>query len=264
MQKKYNAEIGIIGGTGIYDFELKNKKKITVKTPYGKTSDSITIGEFENKKIAFLPRHGNKHSIPPHLVNFKANIWAYKKIGIKRIISISSVGSLREKIKPGQFALPSQFLDFTRFRDGSFSKIGNVIHISVAEPFCPELQLIMLKISKNFKIKLHKNCIYTCIEGPRFSTIAESNFFRNIGSDIVGMTLVPECQLAREVQICYISISIVTDYDSWFKENVTAKNVSSRLKQSSKTISRIIAKLIEQIPGTKNCSCEKDLLTAKL
>lgn len=262
MQK--NVEFGIIGGTGIYNLNIKNATKIKISTPYGKTSDHIMIGEIKNKKIAFIPRHGNKHTIPPHLVNFKANIWAYKELGIKRIVGISSVGSLRKKITPGQFALPSQFLDFTKSRDGSFAKIGDVIHISVANPFCTELQEIISKVATKDKIKIHKNCTYTCIEGPRFSTYAESNFFRKIGADIIGMTLVPECQLARETQMCYLSISIVTDYDSWLDENVTAKNVSSKLADSTQTINKILTDLIELTPRKKTCNCEKDLLSAKL
>ncbi len=262
---KNDIGFGIIGGTGVYNLNLQDTKKIKVNTPYGKTSDVIIIGQFRNRKIAFIPRHGNKHTIPPHLVNFKANIWAYKKLGIKRIVGISSVGSLRKKIKPGQFALPSQFLDFTKSRDGSFSKIGDVIHISVANPFCPELQKIAFKVSIDCKIKLHKNCVYTCIEGPRFSTYAESNFFRRVGADVIGMTLVPECQLAREVQICYLSIAIVTDYDSWLDESVTAKNVSSKLTDSAQMINKIITKLIDLTPTSRTaCNCEKDLLSAKL
>ena len=168
------AEIGIFGGTGIYDSELlQDSKEITIETPYGKTSDVITIGEFEGKRIAFMPRHGKKHSIPPHLINYCANIWAFKELGITRIISPMAVGSLKEEIKPGDFVLPTQFIDFTKSRRNSFSEYGRVIHISVADPFCPDLQGIVSETAGNQSITLHKDCTYACIEGPRFSTKAE-------------------------------------------------------------------------------------------
>ena len=192
-----SAEIGIFGGTGIYDSGLLNdSKEITIETPYGKTSDSITIGEFNGRKVAFMPRHGKKHTIPPHLINFRANIWAFKELGVKRIIAPSAVGSLKEDFQPGHFALPSQFIDFTKSRKGTFSENGRVIHISVADPFCPELQNVVLDAVKDQEIEIHKDCTYVCIEGPRFSTKAESKFFRTTGADIIGMTLVPECQLS--------------------------------------------------------------------
>jgi len=170
------AEIGIFGGTGIYDSELlQDSKEITIETPYGKTSDTITIGEFKGKKIAFMPRHGKKLSIPPHMINYCANIWAFKELGITRIVSPSAVGSLKEEIKPGDFVLPTQFIDFTKSRKNSFSKEGKVIHISVADPFCPELQKIVSETANNQDITLHEDCTYACIEGPRFSTKAESD-----------------------------------------------------------------------------------------
>ena len=191
-----SAEIGIFGGTGIYDSGLLNdSKEITIETPYGKTSDSITIGEFNGRKVAFMPRHGKKHTIPPHLINFRANIWAFKELGVKRIIAPSAVGSLKEDFQPGHFALPSQFIDFTKSRKGTFSENGRVIHISVADPFCPELQNVVLDAVKDQEIEIHKDCTYVCIEGPRFSTKAESKFFRTTGADIIGMTLVPDCLL---------------------------------------------------------------------
>jgi 5'-methylthioadenosine phosphorylase len=163
MEQK--AEIGIFGGTGIYDSELlQESKEIAIDTPYGKTSDSITIGDYKGRKVAFMPRHGKKHAIPPHMINFRANIWAFKELGVTRILAPSAVGSLKEEFKPGDFALPSQFLDFTKSRIGSFSEDGRVIHISVAEPFCPELQEIVLQTAQSQNIKIHKNCTYVCIE----------------------------------------------------------------------------------------------------
>ena len=259
-----SAEIGIFGGTGIYDSGLLNdSKEITIETPYGKTSDSITIGEFNGRKVAFMPRHGKKHTIPPHLINFRANIWAFKELGVKRIIAPSAVGSLKEDFQPGHFALPSQFIDFTKSRKGTFSENGRVIHISVADPFCPELQNVVLDAVKDQEIEIHKDCTYVCIEGPRFSTKAESKFFRTTGEDIIGMTLVPECQLAREAQICYVSISTITDYDVWAEKPVTAKEVMETLAKNVEMTKKILTIVINQIPEQKSCSCERALEEAE-
>ena len=262
------AEIGIFGGTGIYDSDmLQDSKEITVETPYGKTSDVITVGELNGKKIAFMPRHGKKHSIPPHLINYCANIWAFKELGITRIISPSAVGSLKEEIKPGDFVIPAQFIDFTKSRRTSFSEDGRVIHISVADPFCPELQENVSRVANNQGISLHKECTYTCIEGPRFSTKAESKFFKSTGADIIGMTLVPECQLAREAQICYVSIATVTDYDVWAEKPVTAKEVMDTLSKNVQRTKKLLVELIDNMPDDfatkRKCSCEKALTEAE-
>jgi 5'-methylthioadenosine phosphorylase len=258
------AEIGIFGGTGIYDSGLlKEAKEITVETPFGKTSDSITVGVFKGKKIAFMPRHGKKHTIPPHLINYRANIWAFKELGVKRIIAPSAVGSLKEELAPGQFVLPSQFLDFTKSRKLSFSEEGRVIHISVADPFCPELQAAILAAAKAQSIPVHKDCTYVCIEGPRFSTKAESRFFRSTGADIIGMTLVPECQLAREAQICYASISTVTDYDVWAEKPVTAKEVMETLSKNVENTKKLLTAIPDEVPQVRNCSCAKALEEAE-
>lgn len=259
------AEIGIFGGTGIYDSGLLTEsKEITIDTPYGKTSDSITVGIFKGKKVAFLPRHGKKHTIPPHLINFRANIWAFKEMGIKRIIAPSAVGSLKQELKPGDLVLPSQFIDFTKSRKYSFFDEDKVIHISVADPFCPELQSAVSNAVDNLHLKMHKNSTYVCIEGPRFSTRAESKFYKEvIGADIIGMTLVPECQLAREAQMCYVSISTITDYDVWAEKPVTAKEVIETLTKNVETTKRILALLPDLIPKKRMCSCEKALTEAQ-
>jgi len=246
----------------------QKKRKIVTPTilkrySYGKPSDTITVGTFNGRKIAFLPRHGKKHTIPPHMINFKANIWAFKELGVTRIIAPSAVGSLKEELKPGHFALPSQFLDFTKSRDGTFSEEGRVIHISVADPFCPELKSAILQVTDKQDLKMHKDCTYVCIEGPRFSTKAESKFYRSTGADIIGMTLVPECQLAREAQICYASISTVTDYDVWAEKPVTAKQVLETLSKNVEKTKAILTELIDKIPKTRNCSCAKALEEAE-
>lgn len=258
------ADIGIFGGTGIYDSGLlKEAKEVTVDTPYGKTSDSITIGVFNGKKIAFMPRHGKKHTIPPHMINFRANIWAFKQLGIKRIIAPSAVGSLKEELPPGTFVLPTQFLDFTKSRKGTFSEEGKVIHISVADPFCPELQSAIIRAAKTQNIPIHTDRTYVCIEGPRFSTKAESKFYKSTGADIIGMTLVPECQLAREAQMCYASICTVTDYDVWAEKPVTAKEVIETLKKNVENTKRLLTSIPDEIPQERKCFCEKALEEAQ-
>ena len=259
------AEIGIFGGTGIYDSGLLSEsKEIVVDTPFGKTSDSITVGMFKGKKVAFMPRHGKNHTIPPHLINFRANVWAFKEMGVKRIIAPSAVGSLQEKFKPGDLALPSQFIDFTKSRKTSFFEKEKVVHISVADPFCPELQSATIQAVENLHLKIHKDCTYVCIEGPRFSTRAESKFFKNvIGADIIGMTLVPECQLSREAQICYVSISTVTDYDVWAEKPVTAKEVIETLTKNVENTKKILSLLPDLIPQQRRCSCEMALKEAQ-
>jgi 5'-methylthioadenosine phosphorylase len=197
------------------------------------------------------------------MINFKANIWAFKELGVTRIIAPSAVGSLREELEPGHFVLPSQFLDFTKSRNGSFSEEGRVIHISVADPFCPELQSSILQVTDNQNLKIHKDCTYVCIEGPRFSTKAESKFYRSTGADIIGMTLVPECQLAREAQMCYASISTVTDYDVWAGKPVTAKEVLKTLSKNVVKTKTVLTELIDKIPNTRRCSCAKALEVAE-
>ena len=253
------AEIGIFGGTGIYDSGLLTEsKEINIETPFGKTSDSITVGIYKGRKVAFMPRHGKKHTSPPHLINFRANIWAFKEMGIKRIIAPSAVGSLKEELKPGDVVLPSQFIDFTKSRKYTLYEDNKVIHISVADPFCPELQNVVLDVSKKMNLHVHKDATYICIEGPRFSTRAESKFYKNvIGADIIGMTLVPECQLAREAQMCYVSISTVTDYDVWAQKPVTAKEVLETLSKNVGTTKNLLALLFDLIPQQRGCSCHK-------
>lgn len=259
-----DVEIGIFGGTGIYDSGLlEDAQEVEINTPFGKPSDTITVGVFKGRKIAFLPRHGKKHTIPPHLINFRANIWAFKELGVTRIIAPSAVGSLKEEIEPGHFALPTQFLDFTKSRKGTFSEEGNVIHISVADPFCPELHSTIFKVVEDQDLKIQKECTYVCIEGPRFSTKAESKFYRTTGADIIGMTLVPECQLAREAQMCYASISTVTDYDVWAEKPVTAKEVLETLSKNVERTKAVLTELIDKIPKNRKCSCAKALEEAQ-
>lgn len=249
-------EMGVIGGTGIYDAELlKNAETIQADTKYGEPSDGIVRGTYEGRRIGFLPRHGRRHDLAPHMINYRANIQALADMGASRIIAASAVGSLRSEIEPGHLALPDQFIDNTKSRIGSFTERGNIIHISVADPFCPELRGCIRRTADAHSMTLHDGGTYVCIEGPRFSTKAESNVYRSLGADIVGMTLVPECQLAREARVCYASIALVTDYDVWAEKPVTAKAVANTVSKNAAAFQRLLTGVIRAVPCDRKCSC---------
>jgi 5'-methylthioadenosine phosphorylase len=249
------AEIGIIGGTGLYDSELlKNVKEVNVDTPYGAPSDAITIGYLAGRRVAFLPRHAKKHTIRPTDVNSRANIFALKKLGVQRILAPSAVGSLKEDYKPGDIVFVDQFIDRTTKREQTFYTGKKVCHISVAEPMCRELRQTLIALAKDIGIRTHDTGTYVCIEGPRFSTKAESRLFRSWDADVIGMTLVPECVLAREAELCYTSIATVTDYDVWKDEVVSADEVVATMKVSVEKVKHIILEAVARLP--KDCSCE--------
>jgi 5'-methylthioadenosine phosphorylase len=257
------AEIGIIGGTGLYDPKLLTKaKEIKMRTPYGLPSDSITIGELKGRKVAFLPRHSKKHTIRPTDVNSRANISAFKKLGVQRILAPSTVGSLREEFKPGDIVVIDQFIDRTTRREESFYTGKKVCHISVAEPMCPELRSTLIRAADNIDINVHEVGTYVCIEGPRFSTKAESRMYRSWGADVVGMTLVPECVLAREAEICYATIAAVTDYDVWKEETVSVEKVVKTMRANVEKVKRLIAEAVDGIPAERECECKSALRNA--
>lgn len=254
------AEFGVIGGTGLYDPKLlKNIQEVEVETPYGKPSDSITVGELGGKSVAFLPRHGKKHTIRPTDINVRANIFALKKLGVKRILAPSTVGSLREEYHPGEIVFVDQFIDRTTRREQSFYTENKVCHISVAEPMCPELRKTLVDIAKKLNVKMHETGTYVCIEGPRFSSKAESRLYQQWCADVVGMTLVPECVLAREAEICYASISTVTDYDVWKEHVVCVDDILTTMKKNVQNVKQIIAETFVNIPGECSCTCNQAL-----
>ena len=257
------AEIGIVGGTGLYDPKLlKNAQEILVNTPYGAPSDAFVLGEMSGRCVAFLPRHGRKHTIRPTDVNSRANIFAFKKLGVERILAVSTVGSLREEFKPGDIVFTDQFIDRTTRREQSFYTEGKVCHISVAEPMCPEIRKTLIAIAKAARIGAHSKGTYVCIEGPRFSTKAESKLFSKWGADIVGMTLVPECVLAREAEICYASIGTVTDYDCWKDHPVTADEIVTTMRANIEKVKKIIAETVAKLPKERGCDCKNALKNA--
>ncbi|HEY8140494.1 MAG TPA: S-methyl-5'-thioadenosine phosphorylase [Nitrososphaera sp.] len=253
-----SADVGIIGGTGVYDPGLfADKREIKVHTPYGEPSDLVTVGEYSGVRVAFIPRHGRGHRIPPHMINSRANIWALKQLGVKRIIAPSAVGSLQEALRPGDIAIPDQFIDFTKKREYTFYDGGQVCHISVADPFCPELRQIAIGRIKNLDFPLHDRATYICIEGPRFSTRAESKFYRDsMKGEIIGMTLVPEVTLAREAEICYLSVATVTDYDVWADKPVSSSEIIETLAKNVEKTKKLMMDLIPEIPQKRTkCTC---------
>ncbi|MET1159717.1 MAG: S-methyl-5'-thioadenosine phosphorylase [Thermoprotei archaeon] len=263
------AEIGVIGGSGLYEIPgLENVKEYKIYTPYGKPSDNIIVGEIRGRKVAFLARHGKGHKYPPHRVNYRANIWALKSLGVKWVIAFSAVGSLREDYTPGDFVVPDQFIDMTKgIRPMTFFEGGVVAHVSMADPFCEHLRRIILDAAKTIKgLKIHDRGTYICIEGPRFSTRAESRVWKEVfKADIIGMTLVPEVNLACEAQLCYAVVAMITDYDVWAEKPVTAEEVLRVMKENTEKAKQLLPAIIERIPSEPEeelCSCCKSLETA--
>ena len=258
-----HADVGIIGGTGFYDPRLlESGKETNIDTPYGSASDSIVVGRLSGREVAFLPRHGRKHTIRPTDLNSRANIYALKELGVQRILAPSTVGSLREEYRPGDVVFVDQFIDRTTRREQSFYTGPKVCHISVAEPMCPDLRKILIEVAEELSIDYHPKGTYVCIEGPRFSTKAESKMFRNWGADVVGMTLVPECVLAREAEICYASIATVTDYDVWRDHPVCAAEVGKTMKRNLEKVKNIVVEAAARIPEERKCECKSALSSA--
>jgi 5'-methylthioadenosine phosphorylase len=256
MANKALAEIGVIGGTGLYAMqELKILKEIKVKTPFGDPSDKLLLGTLSGIKVIFLPRHGRKHALLPGEINQRANMWALKSVGVKTIISVSAVGSLRQELAPTHFVFPGQFVDETKGRPSTFFGNGIVGHVPLAEPFCMKISDLMYAESKKLGIKSHKGGTYICMEGPAFSTRAESEFHRKLGYSIIGMTMATEAKLAREAGFHYAPVSLVTDYDCWKEgEEVDQHKVSETMQVNMENIRRLLVKVIPLVPkaGCRN------------
>ncbi|HLF07145.1 MAG TPA: S-methyl-5'-thioadenosine phosphorylase [Thermoplasmata archaeon] len=254
--------LAIIGGSGVYDpaiFKVKESKK--VQTPYGSPSAPIEIGELDGLEVAFLPRHGKGHVIPPHKINYRANIFALKSIGVERIITGNACGSLKEEYKPGEIAIVDQFIDWTKRRELTFLDGGRVAHVSAADPVCPELHALANKGAKELKIPHHEKGAYVCIEGPRFSTRAESRMYRQF-AEVIGMTAVPECFLAREQEICYCSLAMVTDYDVWADHPVTQDEVFRTMTENVEKLRRLVAWMLPKVPEKRKCVCSTAMQVA--
>ena len=254
-------KIAIIGGTGVYDPSiLSNVREEEVNTPYG--AIKYTAGEFSGKSIAFIPRHGSAHSIAPHLINYRANIWALKKIGVENIIATTAVGSLNLAMKPGDFVLVDQFIDFTKSRVGTFYEGGErgVVHVDVSHPYCSTIRENLLEAAKIIGVNVHGSGTYVCTEGPRFETPAEITMLGKLGGDLVGMTNVPEVVLAREAEICYSTISMVTNYGAGLSSQpLTHSEVVQTMQANTENIKRLIMAGIERLDVTVDCACRHAL-----
>ena len=250
--------IGVIGGSGLYRMEsLEQVREVRVGTPFGSPSDAYVRGNFQGTEMIFLPRHGRGHSRLPTEVNFRANIFGMKKLGVERIIAVSAVGSLREQIAPGHVVIPDQFIDRTTHRASTFFGRGIVAHVSLADPFCPVLSEALHRAARLEGVKVHPKGTYLCMEGPQFSTRAESHLYRSWGADVIGMTNLQEAKLAREAEICFATLALATDYDCWNQAaaDVEIEHVLAVLKQNVNLAQRVIGRATELIPAERSCAC---------
>ncbi len=252
------VDTAVIGGTGLYKLEgITVKESIEVNTPFGKPSDSIKIVQTGNREVAFLPRHGAGHNLLPTEIPVKANIWALKSLGVERILSVSAVGSLKEQIKPRDIIIPDQIIDRTRLRENSFFGDGLVGHVSFADPFCKTLASYLHETIVSAGYRVHRNETYICMEGPLFSTRAESTLYRKWGGGVIGMTALPEAKLAKEAEICYVMMALCTDYDCWKQdeEDVTIDMVVENLHANTRTAGTIVQRFVKNLPDDTSCAC---------
>ncbi len=257
--------IGIIGGSGLYSmpgFEEHEERRID--TPWGAPSDAYFVGRLAGKEVAFLARHGRGHRISPSELNFRANIWGMKSLGVERILSLSAVGSLKEEHRPLDFVLPDQFVDRTRGRVSTFFGEGLVAHISFAHPICPQLTSVAHAAALETGVRVKQGGTYLCMEGPAFSTLAESNLYRSWGMDVIGMTNLQEAKLAREAEICYVTIAMVTDYDCWHPDHdaVTVQDIIGNLTKNAENAAKLVTIAVRDMPPQRSCKCGSALAHA--
>ena len=259
------AQIGIIGGSGLYSmpgFEAHNE--VTIDTPWGRPSANYVVGTLAGKPVAFLARHGRGHRLMPSELNFRANIYGMKSLGVERILSLSAVGSLKEEHRPLDFVIPDQFFDRTRGRVSTFFGDGLVAHISFADPVCPQLSSVVYEAARASAVNAKKGGTYLCMEGPAFSTKAESNVYRSWGMDVIGMTNLQEAKLAREAEICYVTIAMVTDYDCWHPQHdaVTVADIIANLNKNAENASKVVLAAVAAMPAERTCKCGSALAHA--
>ncbi len=259
------VRIAVIGGSGLYEMEnLTDIEQVDVQTPFGAPSDSIVVGTLEGERVAFLPRHGRGHRFMPTEVPYRANIYALKSLGVEHIISVSACGSMREDLAPLHVVIPDQFFDRTRQRPSTFFGEGLVVHVGLADPYCPDLSATLFEAAQQVGATVHRGGTFLCIEGPQFSTKAESRIYRQWGVDVIGMTALPEIRLAREAEICYACLALVTDYDVWHEseEPVTVEMVVANLMKNVATAKSIIRAAIPRVTRERQCDCAHALAAA--
>lgn len=261
------GRIGVLGGSGLYEMDgLRVLDEVTVSTPFGDPSDSYLLGELDGHPVAFLPRHGKGHRFTPAEVNYRANIYGLKKLGVTRIVAVSAVGSLREQIHPRHVVLPDQFIDRTQGRAGTFFGDGVVVHISFADPVCPQMHAVLRDAAEQAGATVWAEGTYVCMEGPAFSTRAESRLYRSWGASVIGMTNLPEAKLAREAEMCYATLALVTDFDCWHQceEQVSVEMLVENLRQNAATAQAIVKAAVNGLPGLPTCGCNSALAKALL
>lgn len=256
--KNEPVKIGIIGGSGLYQMAgLTDTREIRVKTPFGDPSDAIVVGTLEGRRVAFLARHGRGHLFSPSEINYRANICAMKMLGVEQIISVSAVGSLREELPPMDFLIPDQFFDRTRGRQATFFGGGVVAHIAFDKPTCKRLSKLLAEACERAGVKAHNGGTYICMEGPAFSTLAESHTYRQLRFDVIGMTNLTEAKLAREAELCYATFAMITDYDCWHPEHdsVTVEMIIGYLNKNAENVQRAIREAVRTLGDERNCKC---------
>jgi 5'-methylthioadenosine phosphorylase len=259
--------LGVIGGSGLYRIKgLKVKGKKKIRTPFGKPSADYLVGQIENTGVFFLPRHGTLHNLPPHKINYRANIWGFKKLGIKKIISVNAVGGIKKGLKPGDIVLLDQIIDMTKNRKTTFyDGVSGVVHIDFTHPFCPEMRQIIRRAGKAARVPLKNRGTYVAVEGPRLETAAEIRAFGKLGCDVVGMTVMPEALLARELEICYTGIAVVANYAAGIhKQKLTTTEVMHEMAASTEKIKRLLKETYTLLPERRNCMCKDALKDARI
>ncbi len=259
---KLSAEIGVIGGSGLYTMPgLEGAREVRMKTPFGDPSDALVVGKLEGRRVAFLSRHGRGHRLMPSEINFRANLCAMKMLGVERVISVSAVGSLREDLRPMEFLIPDQFYDRTRGRVSTFFGGGVVAHVGFDKPTCGQLSGVLGDACEGAGVTTHRGGIYVCIEGPQFSTLAEAHVHRQLRFDVIGMTNVTEAKLAREAELCYASVAMITDYDCWHPEHssVTIADILSNLSRNAENAQNVIRRAVRAMPRERACKCGESL-----
>jgi len=262
---KPQAKIGVIGGSGLYAMQgLTNAREVRIRTPFGHPSDAIVIGTLEGKQVAFLARHARGHRILPGEINYRANIYAMKLLGVERIISVSAVGSLKEDLRPGEFLVADQFVDRTKGRISTFFGNGLVGHVTFDKPICGQASRVLADASVHCGVKVHRKGTYICMEGPQFSTLAEAHMHRKMAFDVIGMTNVTEAKLAREAELCYGTIAMITDYDCWHPdhESVTLAQIVATLQQNADNAQKVLRQAIKSMPDHRECKCGSALAHA--
>ena len=261
-QMRGQATVGVIGGSGLYEMEaLRSVREIRVRTPFGAPSDAIIVGVIEGVRVAFLSRHGRGHRLNPGEINYRANIYALKSLGVSRVISVSAVGSMKESIRPGDVVFPDQFIDLTKRRASTFFEGGMVAHVAFGQPVCAGLAETLASSSQRLGARFHRGGAYLCIEGPQFSTKGESTLYRQWGVDVIGMTNMPEAKLAREAELCYATMALATDYDCWHEteETVTVQAILATLHRNVDLAKRILQAVLPSVVVTQDCACGQAL-----